>query len=276
MEQLHVFDCNHINIASLMTDDCGCAHDNRDHTLIYIVEGELEITVDGKKVTLWPGDCAFLRRDCRMRLQKHASPDAPYRSVELKFGKQFLRHYYQHTNKEQLPLAEKRPQGSLHLIGNSRPQFKGLFQSLLPCFEAGQRPSDEMLRLKMTQGLQMLLGMDLRLWASLFDFVDPWKIDIMQWMEQNYNQPLSLQEMAAYTGRSLSTFKRDFKQAAGTTPERWLVARRLQAARQLLQQGNCSVTQACRQAGFKNLSHFSKVYKLAYGSAPVHAAGRQP
>ena len=43
MEQLDVFDCLNVLIASYFTDDRGCAHENREHTLIYLCSGELEI-----------------------------------------------------------------------------------------------------------------------------------------------------------------------------------------------------------------------------------------
>lgn len=49
MERLDVFDCSNIFIASYFTDDRGCAHENREHTLIYIHSGELEINERGKK-----------------------------------------------------------------------------------------------------------------------------------------------------------------------------------------------------------------------------------
>ena len=48
MEQLDVFDCLNVLIASYFTDDRGCAHENREHTLIYLCSGELEIE-DGKE-----------------------------------------------------------------------------------------------------------------------------------------------------------------------------------------------------------------------------------
>ena len=63
MEQLDVFDCLNVLIASYFTDDRGCAHENREHTLIYLCSGELEIEERGKKTVLHPGDCAFMRRD---------------------------------------------------------------------------------------------------------------------------------------------------------------------------------------------------------------------
>ena len=57
MEQLHVFDCSNVLIASFFTDDRGCAHENREHTLIYLCSGELEIEERGKKTILHPGEC---------------------------------------------------------------------------------------------------------------------------------------------------------------------------------------------------------------------------
>ena len=55
MEKLEVFDCSNVFIASFFTDDRGCAHCNREHTLIYILSGELEITDGGRKTILHPG-----------------------------------------------------------------------------------------------------------------------------------------------------------------------------------------------------------------------------
>lgn len=48
MEQLDVFDCSNVLIASYFTDDRGCAHENREHTLIYLCSGELEIEERGR------------------------------------------------------------------------------------------------------------------------------------------------------------------------------------------------------------------------------------
>ena len=82
----------------------------------------------------------------------------------------------------------------------------------------------------MTEGLYILLNTDKNLYASLFDFADPWKIDIMSFMEQNYTNDLSLEEMANYTGRSLATFKRDFSKVCDLSPQKWVIRRRLEAA----------------------------------------------
>ena len=89
MEQLDVFDCLNVLIASYFTDDRGCAHENREHTLIYLCSGKLEIEERGKKTVLHPGDCAFMRRDNRMWLQKKVEDNKPYRSVGTEIHKAF-------------------------------------------------------------------------------------------------------------------------------------------------------------------------------------------
>lgn len=270
MEKLDVFDCSNVFIASFFTDDKGCAHCNREHSLIYIYSGELEIMERGKKtVVLHRGDCAFMRRDNRMWLQKHVKNGVPYRSIVLKFSHDFLREFYNTIDKREIPKDVKRNKASLYVMPNNRPDIRSLFESIIPYFDSETKPSEEVLKLKMAEGIYAILNTDISLYASLFDFVDRWKIDIMDFMEKNYKNELTMKEMAYYTGRSLSTFKRDFSLVSNLTPEKWLIRRRLQAAHELICKGGRKVSEACYDVGFKNLSHFSKIYKEAYGVPPT-------
>lgn len=272
MEKLDVFDCSNVFIASYFTDNRDCAHCNREHSLIYIYSGELEITERGRKTILHTGDCAFMRRDNRMWLQKRVKNGVPYRSIVLKFSREFLREFYQSLKRGEIPTSAKRDKGSLHVLPANRPDIRSLFESVIPYFNASVKPSEEILKLKMTEGLYAILNTDANLYASLFDFIDPWKIDLMEFMEKNYMNELSMAEIAYYTGRSLSTFKRDFSRYSNLTPQKWLIQRRLQGAHELIRKGGKRVSDICYEVGFKNLSHFSKVYKEAYGAAPTEHA----
>lgn len=268
MEKLDIFDCSNILIGCYFTDDKQCVHENREHTLIYLCSGELEIEERGKKTVLHPGECAFMRRDNRVWLQKHASEEKPYRSIVLKFTRSFLREFYQSLDRRLIPTDSQREKVSLRVLPSQRPDIRSLFESVIPYFDAGAKPSEEVLRLKMTEGVYVLLNTDASLYASLFDFVEPWKIDILDYMNENYMLDLSMTEIASYTGRSLATFKRDFAKVSSLTPQKWIINRRLEAAHDLIMSGKRKVTEACYDVGFKNLSHFSKIYKEAYGVAP--------
>ena len=271
MEQLKVLDYANVFIGCYFTDDRQCAHPNAEHTLLYILSGELEIIDNGKKTILRAGDCAFMRKDRNLYLHKHVREGAPYRSIVLKFNRKFLREFYSSIDKGTLPEESHRSKNSLVVLPRNRPDVKSLFESVVPYFESGIQPSEAILRLKMTEGLYVLLNTSPGLYASLFDFVDPWKIDIMEFMNDNYMNELSLEEMAEYTGRSLASFKRDFKKVSDTSPIKWIINRRLEAARDLMNSGAGSVTDICYRVGFKNLSHFSKVFKAKYGVAPTSA-----
>ena len=267
MERLDVFNCSNILIASYFTDNRGCAHENREHTLIYLISGELEIEERGKKTVLHPGECAFMRRDNRMWLQKKVEEGNPYRSVVLKFSRSFLKEFYQTLNRQQISYDSKREKESLRVLSSNRPDIRSLFESIIPYFDAGEKPSEDVLKLKMIEGVHVLLNTDINLYASLFDFVEPWKIDILDYLNENYMCDLSMNEIASNTGRSLATFKRDFAKVSDLTPQKWIIKRRLEAAHDLIKSGK-KVTEACFDVGFINLSHFSKIYKDAYGVAP--------
>lgn len=269
MEKLDVFNCSNVFIASFFTDDRGCAHCNREHTLIYIHSGELEITDGTRKTVLHTGECAFMRRDNRMWLQKRVKDGKPYRSVVMKFSRTYLKEFYQSLHRRNIPADVKREKTSLVKFPPNRLDIRSLFESLIPYFDAGESPDSEILKMKMAEGMFSILKTDANLYASLFDFVEPWKIDIVDFMERNYMNDLSMNEMAYYTGRSLATFKRDFKKVSELTPQKWLIRRRLEAARELIHKGGRKVSEICFDVGFKNLSHFSKLYKEMYGMAPT-------
>lgn len=269
MEKLEKFDCSEVFIASYFTDDRGCAHCNSEHTLIYIHSGELEITDGTKKTILHPGDCAFMRRDNRMWLQKRVKDGKPYRSIVMKFSREYLKDFFQTLNRRKIPKDAKRERASLVKFPSNRIDVRSLFESLLPYFDTGSVPDSDILKMKMAEGMFAILKTDENLYASLFDFVEPWKIDIVDFMEHNYMNDLSMDEMAYYTGRSLATFKRDFKKVSELTPQKWLIHRRLEAARELIRKGGRKISEICFDVGFKNLSHFSKLYKEMYGMAPT-------
>ncbi len=197
-----------------------------------------------------------MRRDNRMWLQK-----------KVEEGNPFLKEFYQTLNRQQIPTDSKREKVSLRVLSSNRPDIRSLFESVIPYFDAGEKPSEDVLKLKMIEGVYVLLNTDISLYASLFDFVEPWKIDILDYLNKNYMCDLSMNEIASYTGRSLATFKRDFAKVSDLTPQKWIIKRRLEAARDLIKSGK-KVTEACFDVGFKNLSHFSKIYKAAYGVAP--------
>lgn len=78
-----------------------------------------------------------------------------------------------------------------------------------------------------------------------------------------------MEEIAAYTGRSLATFKRDFKKISDLSPQKWLIKKRLEKAYEIIKNSKSTVTDVCYEVDFKNRSHFTTAFKKYYGYPPT-------
>ena len=87
-------------------------------------------------------------------------------------------------------------------------------------------------------------------------------------MEKNFDKPLKIEDYAYLTGRSLSTFRRDFKSFYEITPQKWLKEKRLEKAKSLLQDRSLSVTELAYEVGYENISYFIKEFKNKFGQSP--------
>jgi len=145
-----------------------------------------------------------------------------------------------------------------------------LFLSMVPFFESETEPHQEFVQQKMEEGIRALLNLDKGFYPALFDFADPWKIDILDFLNNNYMYELSMEEIASYTGRSLATFKRDFAKISDLTPQKWLIHKRLEKAYELIKDEGKKITDVCYDVGFRNRSHFSIAFKKQFGFSPAN------
>ena len=93
------------------------------------------------------------------------------------------------------------------------------------------------------------------------------KRNIKRLMNQYAVSKVSAKELAALSGRSVSSFNREFKTLFGTTPKQWLIERRMAYALSLLS-NHWSVTSTATETGYSNVSHFIAAFKKQYGKTP--------
>ena len=103
----------------------------------------------------------------------------------------------------------------------------------------------------------------------------PVKVDVRRVVEENYTSPISIKELAYLSGRSLSSFKRDFQSIYGVSPAKWIREKRLSKARQMLLSSQMSVADVAYSLGFENPTHFSRIFKQQYGASPSTFGNRQ-
>jgi len=81
-------------------------------------------------------------------------------------------------------------------------------------------------------------------------------------------QPLTINDYANLSNRSLTSFKRDFKKIFNTTPRQWINRKRLEQAYLLLNNTSYRINEISDSCGFENPSYFIKLFKEHYGYTP--------
>ncbi len=93
-------------------------------------------------------------------------------------------------------------------------------------------------------------------------------LSIIEVMEANLSEPLSLVEIADEADLSRRQIERLFRQEMGRSPARYYLEIRLDRARHLLLQSSMPVVDVAVACGFVSASHFSKCYRELYGRSP--------
>ena len=245
-----------------------CVHSKPEHVLVYIYSGEQLIIDRNKKTIIKAGECAFVRRDNRLQMYKNSKGEDFYKGISLTFQRNVLREFYSKMNKADIPKDVPISDKKVFKLKPS-PAIESLFQSLTPYFDSNVKPTEGVTHLKLLEGIYALLNSSEQFYPILFDFADPWKSDLLEFLNENYMQELSMEQIAAFTGRSLATFKRDFKKISSLTPQKWLINKRLEMAYIKLKEEKKKAQEVCTEVGFKNLSHFSTAFKKQYGIPPT-------
>ncbi|WP_103069572.1 helix-turn-helix domain-containing protein [Aquimarina sediminis] len=92
--------------------------------------------------------------------------------------------------------------------------------------------------------------------------------NIKVFMSENFDKPLDIEDYAYLTGRSISTFRRDFKSKFNISPKKWLIEKRLLRAAQLLKEKDDSITNIALLVGYENTSHFIKAFQKKFKISP--------
>lgn len=92
--------------------------------------------------------------------------------------------------------------------------------------------------------------------------------NIIDLMETNLEEPLSLDQLAEFVGRSRRQIDRLFQEQLGTSPHRYYMELRVTEARRLLQHSQLSIMEVAIACGFVSVSHFSKCYSGYFGHSP--------
>ncbi|WP_160715956.1 helix-turn-helix domain-containing protein [Chitinophaga solisilvae] len=236
-----------------------------EHVFSYQLSGSITMHDGVREYTFTEGSCRLTRRNNLMKFVKQPAATAPFLNISVYLDQATLQRFSKTYGFTANPQQEQPPVIPIH----ATPFVKAYFDSLKPYDELIQEGNEVLLSLKQQEAIGILLQSNATLKDVLFDFAAPGRIDLEAFMQQNFHFNTSLNRFAYLTGRSLSTFKRDFEKTFGMPPGKWLQQRRLQEAYYLIREKGASASDVYIEVGFEDLSHFSFAFKKMYGASPT-------
>jgi AraC-like DNA-binding protein len=236
----------------------------RQHVVDYIISGESEVFFGGKSYLFKAGDFRFAVRNRLSKFVKQPPADGEYRSVSICIDQDTL---LEMKDQVRVGIGSNSHYANVFLLKPNQ-LFQHYIDSLLPYLQHSDHIGGDLVKVKIKEAVLVFLDANPALKNLLFDFSEPGKIDLQAYMEEHYRYSGDLQHFAYLTGRSLSTFKRDFEKIYHMTPSRWLLQKRLGDAHYLLKEKKLNATEVYLEVGFKDYSHFYVAFKKSFGVPP--------
>ncbi|MPS64804.1 MAG: AraC family transcriptional regulator [Chryseobacterium sp.] len=233
------------------------------HMLIWFISGETKIVQADATYLFKKGDIFLIPRNQLATIINYPKDGQSHKTVVMHLTADKLKNFYADLDVKPDVRHSQRIQ-----YYNNHPLLESCLSSLIPYFEMQEIPQN-IASLKITEAISILRAIDKGIDNVLANFEEPGKIDLAAYMEKNFMFNLPLEKFGYLTGRSLTTFKRDFSKIFNITPQRWLTKKRLELAHYQFVEKKMKPIEVCYEVGFENLSHFSYAFKKQFGYSPT-------
>lgn len=235
------------------------------HLITYVINGRKDWTSGQRTFKIESGDALFVRKGVYSTRQYF---EVDYCVILFFINDEFIRKFIQ-DNQLQLKEAATKEHAQIFEI-DVDDSLDSLIHSVFNYIKTGGHIPQNLVELKFKELLfNIFLNPKNNELISYFKSVTlSSKTDLKNIMQTNFQYDLSISDFARLCDRSLSTFKRDFQTQFNDTPGNWIKEKRLEFAKSLLINSDLSINEICYESGFKNTSHFNKIFKEKFGSPP--------
>ncbi len=235
-----------------------------EHMLIWFISGETKIIQANTTFSFKTGDIFLIPRNQLATIINYPKNGLPHKTVVMHLTTERLKKFYEKIDVKQNVFVDPK----IHHF-TSHPLLESCLSSLIPYFEMEGTFPEHIASLKITEAISILREIDPNIDMLLANFDEPGKVDLIHFMERNFMFNMPLEKLGYLTGRSLSTFNRDFKKLFNTTPQKWLTKKRLELAYYQLTENKKKPIEIYLEVGFEDLSHFSFAFKKQFGITPT-------
>ncbi|WP_315068768.1 AraC family transcriptional regulator [uncultured Clostridium sp.] len=238
----------------------------QDHVLLFVLEGTYIVRFGKNEYKVRKNEMVLLQKAIVIEYEKFGESDSEYTLDYMMF---FLKDELLNEFLNMSNIKYSYPSVSIPVtVHSATERLQSYIVSLKPYFKESKEVGDELVKLKLLELLFNIVDADEKLLYQFLQLKRKEPSSIVKVIEENLMNPVSLNDLAYLSGRSLSTFKREFQAIYNEPTFQWIRNRRLEKAKELLMNSGLSVTDVCFATGFENAAHFSKSFKKKYGVPP--------
>jgi AraC-like DNA-binding protein len=237
------------------------------HLITFVINGQKDWFTKDHTYCLKSGDALFVKKGVYTTKQYF---EQDYCVMLFFMNDDFIKDFVHNHNWMNSDLETNKPSESVIKIDTDK-SFNTLVESIFQYLTMEETIPDELVEIKFKELVFniALNKKNIGFKNLLLDISKSSKVRLEQVMNRNFQYDLPLLAFARLSGRSLSSFKRDFKEHFSLTPSKWLINRRLEYSKTLLKSTSLNINEVCFESGFKNSSHFIRAFKHAYQQTPV-------
>lgn len=234
--------------------------------ITYVISGKKDWTSGDKTYHVKEGDAIFLKKGVYTIRQ---FLDVDHCVLVFFVHDEFIRHFIRENNVGTTQSQAENVDDNIFPLDVDE-SLQSLFFSIYTYLKMGTGIPKNLVEIKFKELLfNIVLNQKHKKLTQYFDSLNRTGMtNLDQVMLKNFQFDLQMEEFARLCGRSLSTFKREFKTAYRQTPGKWLTGKRLEYASALLLSSHLNINEIGYESGFRNSSHFNKTFKEKYQLTP--------
>lgn len=241
----------------------------KEHFLLFAIEGLNELRIGSQHFSLKKGEMLLIKKASYVEIVKggDALNNFMYESVSFSLKKDIILDFIKLIEMDDyLKEKESDNKALIHTYGG---RLKSFLESLKPYFDDNENIKTGLFKLKILELLYDLSQANPKFLTQLINIDQNETRDLLKTIEEHYLKPYSLKELAYISGRSLSSFRREFESLFHVSPAKWIQEKRLQKAKELFLTTQLTIANVCYEVGYENVSHFSRLYKSYFGYNPT-------
>lgn len=249
------------------------------YAIAYVIRGTQYIYEGDKRRSVARGEVLFLGIG-RHYIESVPDEGAPFEQVVFYYRPNELQRVLMHLNVTyRLTISNSHSceqcRSGAFVVAEASPALRNFFHNANGYLRENCAHRDETAEnIKMTELVYLLVTQQEGcLKSRVLASVDREQECFEQIIYDHIFRMISIEELAAKTNRSLTSFKKEFRRHFEVPPHKWFVQQRLTHARLLLISTNKSISEIGNECSFPNTSHFIKLFKRGFGITP--AAYRQ-